>query len=238
MKNNGYLYVASVNKAYYYAALNSAASLLDFYPEAKITLITHKDWVCDEARSIFEHIITEAVPNHIRAKLWGLSRSPYDVTLYIDCDTLVEHEDISEVFDFLGDNDILFTRNRPYNAKITKLSETEEMIYHCGLFLYRTSTTKQLMESWYDWYLEQRTPSWDPTPYPEEVRPWDTFTMWNLLTNGNFDVKVGEFPSPDARWNFVQGYKSEELDGTEPVIIHYTLPVSKKETNEIYRPKS
>lgn len=235
MQSNGYLLVASVNKAYYDAALRCAESLLDFYPEAKITLFTHEEWVCDYAHELFEYVITDGVPNHIRAKLWALSKSPYDVTLYLDCDTVIQHEDISEVFDFLGENDILFTRNRPYNAKITKLSETEEMIYHCGLFLYNTATTKQLMDSWYEWYLEQRTPSWDPTPYPEKVRPWDTFTMWNLLTNGKFDVKVGEFPSPDARWNFVNGYYEDELQGTDVVVYHYTFPKGERENGEIYR---
>ena len=236
-QNNGYVYVASVNKAFFEAAKTSAQSLLDFYPEAKITLFTHDDWVDDDARDIFENIITDDVPIHIRAKLWALSKSPYDVTLYLDCDTMIEHEDISTVFDLLGDNDILFTRNRPYNAKITKLSETEEMIYHCGLFLYKTSTTKHLMDSWYDWYLEQQSPSWDPTPYPEEVRKWDTFTMWNLLNNGNFDLKVGEFPQPDARWNFVCGYKSDELQDTETVVFHYTIPKEKVRVSEIYRSK-
>ena len=237
MSNNGYLYVATVNKVYYQAALHSAASLLDFYPDAKITLFTHEEWVCDNAREIFENIITDEVPNHIRAKLWALSKSPYDVTLYLDCDTLVEHEDIAEVFDLLGNNDILFTRNRPYNAKFTKLPDGKELIYHCGLFLYNTATTKQLMDSWYEWFLEQRTPSWDPTPYPEEVRQWDTFTMWNLLENGNFDIKVGEFPQPDARWNYVTGYKASELQGTEKVVLHYTIAKDVVLKSEVYRIK-
>ena len=236
MKSNGFVYVASVNKAFYQAALQSAQSLLDFFPEAKITLFTHEPWVCDEAREIFDQIITDGVPNHIRAKLWALAKSPYDTTLYVDCDTLINSEEISGVFDLLGDNDILFTRNRPYNAKITKLSETEEMIYHCGLFLYRTETTKDLMDSWYRWYLEQNDPRWDPSPYPEEVRKWDTFTMWNLLTNGNFNVIVGEFPQPDAKWNFVTGYKQDELMGEEAVIQHYTIPSERIIGNEIYRP--
>ena len=236
MKSNGFVYVASVNKAFYQAALQSARSLLDFFPEAKITLFTHEPWVCDEAREIFDQIITDGVPNHIRAKLWALSKSPYDITLYVDCDTLINSEEISGVFDLLGDNDILFTRNRPYNAKITKLSETEEMIYHCGLFLYRTETTKDLMDSWYRWYLEQNDPRWDPSPYPEQVRKWDTFTMWNLLTNGNFNVIVGEFPQPDAKWNFVTGYKQGELMGEEAVILHYTISQERIIGNEIYRP--
>jgi len=236
MKSNGFVYVASVNKAFYQAALQSAQSLLDFFPEAKITLFTHEPWVCDEAREIFDHIITDGVPNHIRAKLWALAKSPYDTTLYVDCDTLINSEEISGVFDLLGDNDILFTRNRPYNAKITKLSETEEMIYHCGLFLYRTETTKDLMDSWYRWYLEQNDPRWDPSPYPEQVRKWDTFTMWNLLTNGNFNVIVGEFPQPDAKWNFVTGYTQDELMGEEAVILHYTISQERIIGNEIYRP--
>lgn len=236
MQTNGYVYVASVNKAYYYAAKKSAESLLDFYPEAKITLFTHKEWVDDEDYNIFEHVITADIPNNTRAKLWALSQTPYDITLYLDCDTMVEHEDIANVFDLIGDNDIIFTRNRPYNAKITKLSETEEMIYHCGLFVYRNnSQTKALMDNWYAGYIEQSKPDWDSDPYPWQVRRWDTFTMWNLLTNTQHGVTVGEFPEPDARWNFVWGYKDSELKDTERVVYHYTIPESELIKNEIYR---
>lgn len=235
MQNNGYVYVASVNKAYYKAAKKSAESLLDFYPEANITLFTHKDWVEEDDYKIFQHIITDDFPNHIRAKLWALSKTPYDLTLYLDCDTMVEHEDIANVFDLIGDKDIIFTRNRPYNAKITKLSDTEEMIYHCGLFLYRNNTqTKDLMDNWYFNYLNQIDPNWDPTPYTYKVKNWDTFTMWNLLNNTEHRVNVGEFPQPDARWNFVIGYKESELQGTETVIFHYTIPQYELNTNEVY----
>ena len=83
--------------------------------------------------------------------------------MYVDCDTFIQHEDISTVFDYLGDNDIIFTRNRPYNAKITKLNDTEEMIYHCGIFVYRkTKNTQSLMLDWYERYLEQTTPGLIP----------------------------------------------------------------------------
>tara|TARA_B110000967_G_scaffold209852_1_gene268107 strand:- start:5807 stop:6526 length:720 start_codon:yes stop_codon:yes gene_type:complete len=239
MQSNGFLYVASVNKAYYYAAKRSAESLLDFYPEANITLFTHEEWVEPEDSELFENVITEGVPNHIRAKLWALSKSPYDKTLYVDCDTLIEHEDIVDVFNLIDtDTDVLFTRNRPYNAKITKLSETEEMIYHCGLVLYRNnSQTNRLMDAWYHNYRIQCKPDWDSTPYPYDVRRWDTFTMWNLLANTDHGVKVGEFPEPDARWNFVIGYRDDELQGQERVIIHYTIPESEKYRYEIYSAK-
>ena len=228
MQNNGYLIVASVNKAFYDSAKKLAHSIKDFDPSAKIALFTHMEWVENdtEAQDLFWHIDGSA-PKHIRAKLWALSQTPFDTTLYMDCDTVVQHEDISNVFELLGDKDILFTRNRPYNAKITKLSETEEMIYHCGLFLYNNKpNTLKLMDAWYEEYLKQTDSEWDSTPYPALVKPWDTFTMWNLLNNKDEgkNVTVGDFPSPDARWNFVNGYKYSELDGEDIVVYHYTMP--------------
>ena len=148
--DNGYLLVASVDKQYYEAAIKLAESILDFDPRAKIALFTHTEWIENDERvqRLFYHIDGTA-PNSIRAKLWALPQTPFETTLYIDVDAVVQHEDISTVFDLLGDNDILFTRNRPYNAKITKLSDNEEMIYHCGLFLYNNKpNTLKLMKMW------------------------------------------------------------------------------------------
>jgi len=222
---NGYIYVATVKHEYYVAAKRSAKSLLDFYPEAKITLFTIPEWVEEEDHEIFDQIRTDG-PNHVRTKLWALAQTPYFKTMYIDCDTFVQHEDISKAFDYLGDNDIIFTRNRPYNSKITKLSDTEEMIYHCGIFVYRkTLHTQELFLDWFEGYKKQVSPGFDISPYPERARPWDTFTMWYLLnkTRHQQTIKVGEFPSPDARWNFCMGQKPEELMGEEIVITHYTI---------------
>ena len=224
-KTKGYIYVASMNKKYYEAAKISAESLLDFYPEAKITLATHEHWVQEEDHKIFDTIIT-GVPSNNRAKLWALSQTPYDITMYIDADTYIQHEDIQSAFDFIGDNDIIFTRNRPYNAKITMLSDTEEMIYHCGIFVYRNNEqTKSLMDDWYAYYRNQIKDDYDPSPYPRDVKPWDTFTMWYLLnkTDHKDKIKVGDFPEPDARWNFVVGQKPEELLGKDVIITHYCL---------------
>ena len=224
--SRGYMYVASCKKEYYDAAKISAESLLEFYPDAQITLVTHAEWVEPTDIELFSTIITEDVPTDNRAKLWALSRTPYDVTMYIDADTYIQSEDIEHVFDFIGDNDIIFTRNRPYNSKITKLNDTEEMIYHCGIFVYRKNDTmKYLTDDWYKQYLIQATPEYDASPYPEAVKPWDTFTMWWLLnkTANKYAVKVGEFPAPDARWNFCLGQKPEELDGQEIVITHYSI---------------
>jgi hypothetical protein len=48
--------------------------------------------------------------------------------------------------------------------------------------------------------------------------------MWRLLNLFDFGVKTGRFPDPDARWNFVVGYREEELQGQPRVIYHYTIP--------------
>ena len=226
MENNGFLYVASLKKGYYKAAKLSALSLLDYWPEAKITLFTHKEWVEPGDYDIFETIITDNVPYHHRAKLWALDKTPYDLTVYMDCDTEVQHDDIQKIFDQIPEDvDILFTANRPYNAALTKLSDTEEMTEHCGLFIYRNNLqTLNLMSAWWGEYQKQNEPGFDRQHYPEAALQWDTFTMWRLLTYGNHGVKTGRFPEPDARWNFVIGYKEEELMGQPKIIHHYTLP--------------
>lgn len=228
MENNGFVYVASLRRGYYRAAKNSALSLLDFWPEAKITLFTHAEWVEEDDYQIFENIITDGVPYHKRAKLWALDKTPYDLTVYMDCDTEVQHEDIQKIFEQIPDDvDILFTANRPYNAALTRLSASEEMTEHCGLFVYRNNPqTLELMRAWWGEYCKQNEPGYDRKHYPKEAMQWDTFTMWRLLKYGNMGVKTGRFPDPDARWNFVIGYKQEELQGQEIVIYHYTIPSS------------
>ena len=228
MQNNGFVYVASLRRGYYRAAKNSALSLLDYWPDAKITLFTNPEWVEQGDEEIFENIITDGVQYHKRAKLWALDKTPYDLTVYMDCDTEVQHDDILKIFDQIPDDiDVIFTANRPYNAALTKLSDTEEMTEHCGLFVYRNnSQTLKLMGAWWGEYCKQNEPSYDRQHYTKEALQWDTFTMWRLLTYGNMGVKTGRFPDPDARWNFVIGYKQEELQGQEIVIYHYTLPSS------------
>lgn len=224
--HKGYVYVASLKKAYYEAAKCSAESLLEFYPEAKITLFTHEEWVEPEDYDIFDQIITDGVPKDKRAKLWALSKTPYELTMYVDCDTYIQHEDIKNVFDCILDSELCFTRNRPYNAKITTLDNGAEMIYHCGILLYRnTPEVKNLMDDWYKYYWKQQEEEFDMTPYSELARPWDTFTMWYLLNEKDYKskIKIADFPEPDARWNFCLGQRPEELQGQEVIITHYRL---------------
>jgi hypothetical protein len=99
MANNGFVYVASKSKEFIVAARYSASSLKDHWPDCNVTLFTHKEWVCEEDKSLFDNIITKDVPYHVRAKLWALDKTPYKLTCYIDCDTWVEHDDVQYIFD-------------------------------------------------------------------------------------------------------------------------------------------
>jgi len=131
MSNNGFVYVASLTKPYYDAAVMSAMSIKDYWPEAKLTLFTHKEWV-DERRDplIFENIITN-IPVHCRAKLWALDQTPYDLTCYMDADTYCESEDIKYIFDQIDDDhDMSMTINRAYNAKVVYFTEDKELRHY------------------------------------------------------------------------------------------------------------
>ena len=129
--NNGFLYVGSLTKPYYDAAVMSAESIKDYWPEAKITLFTHEPWVNERRDSkIFDRIETN-IPVHCRAKLWALDQTHYDKTVYMDADTYCEHEDVKHIFDELPDEyDISMTTNRPYNAKVVYFTKEKELEHY------------------------------------------------------------------------------------------------------------
>ena len=194
--DNGFVIVASMFEAFYKAAIELAESIKLFYPEAHITVYTsHEEWIKPTDWNHADWIVHWEVPNEIRAKLWALSQTPYKgKTVYFDADMVCESEEIENIFDQLPDDlDLIFTKIRPYNAKVTKLTNTEEMTAHCGMFIYRNNPqTLALMDSWYGEFLHQQNPENDIGNYPEDCRKWDTFTMWKLLNNSEHGVKWAE----------------------------------------------
>ncbi len=224
--DNGFVIVASMFEAFYKAAIELAESIKLFYPEAHITVYTsHEEWIKPTDWNHADWIVHWEVPNEIRAKLWALSQTPYKgKTVYFDADMVCESEEIENIFDQLPDDlDLIFTKIRPYNAKVTKLTNTEEMTAHCGMFIYRNNPqTLALMDSWYGEFLHQQNPKNDIGNYPEDCRKWDTFTMWKLLNNSEHGVKWAE--DLHCKWNFVNGYTEDELGDEERVMYHYTIP--------------
>ena len=227
--NNGYLIVATRSSAYYKSAINLASSILDFYPEAKIALYTIPEYFRKEDSDLFDHIDLET-PNHIRGKLWALPRTPYDITLYIDADCEVRDEAIARVFYELGRSDIMTTKIRPYSGAFVYFDDEgtqASLDHHCGVFLYNNKPkTLEFMQAWWDNYVHQVDSGYWPFPeHNQRLQPWDQYTFWRLIhKEPKFsDVSVGFFPGQDAKWNFVNNYRQDEVVGEEIVIYHYTL---------------
>ena len=226
--SKGFLYVASLNHIFIQAARYSANSLKDYWPEAHITLFTHKEWLVEDDYELFDNIITKDVPYHVRAKLWALDKTPYDLTCYIDCDTQVEHDDIQYIFDQHDpESNISMTKARDYAASVSAKFPGGHLIDHCGLFTYNNRPdTLRFMNEWWNQYLVQTKPGWDfdTSLYPLYLKPWDMFTFWWLQNKTEFKIKRSYFPDPDARWNCVMVYKEEELQNTPVVITHRPVP--------------
>jgi hypothetical protein len=246
----GYLYVATLSKAYYRAMVHSIQSLKDEVPDAKVAVFTHKDWVDKKDEHLFDHLVTP-VPTSIRTKLWALDKTPFDLTLYVDCDTYILTEEIDDVFDLIGDADVMMTENRPYNAKVVYFSKDDQeykgskgreldhfnqdhlklfrdgkackMRWHCGLFVYRKNDrTDKLWQLWLSTWRKHNETENGHKPFPKEVRFWDTFAFYRILEENPDLVDIRKFPG-DAKYNWITGYRSHEVDNT-PALFHYTIP--------------
>lgn len=224
---NGFLIVASVEVEYVKSANFCAGSIKDNYPDAHITLCVPPSLSSHVDRSVFDIVIEdEDVPNNARTKLYALSRTPYtNLTVYVDADMECWHSDVQHIWSEMPDDaDILITKIRPYNGKISKWP-TGEMVYHGGFFMYRS--TPNVIEFMKKWYIEYRKQKEEPWPYaeseiPKALRPWDQFTFWKLMNLDKEPVNVQVFKD-DARWNFVNGYYPSETK-SEIIFWHHTIP--------------
>ena len=208
---NGFLIVASQIEGYVRSANFAAATIKDYYPEAHITLFVTKQLEQFVDTSVFDKVVSENVPSHMRTKLYALSKTPYsNLTVYVDADMECQHEDVKTVWDQIPDDvDIMITKIRPYNGKIAKWANGE-MIHHGGFFIYRNNPhTMEFMERWWIDYTEQHARPWPYKEHPKELQPWDQFTFWKMLNIDKMKVNV-QFLEDDARWNFVNGYKLNE----------------------------
>jgi len=248
--NKGYVVVASGKKFFYKSAINLIETIKDYDENAHVTLFTEsrfldgQEWLADKV---------EFVNDHTRAKLDGMARTPYDVTLYIDADCEVEHEDIAKVWDELGDHDMLWTglpEDRHYcYAEVffegaRKPDGTQGGFDLCGGVCLYNSANPQVIEFMRDWYkltVEQYAGRWWPKKengeedlenYPASFKRWDQFSLWWLVNKEPKyqDLKVGIFED-DARWNYYNGYK--KIHNIAPVVIrHYSNVKAKRDYDE------
>ena len=229
-ESKGYLVVASKNSNFYSLAINCIESLKDYYPEAKVCLVTEEIFL-DGREYIADDIIF--CGSHYRDKIWGMAHSPYDLTMYIDADCEIEHEDIKTVFDEIGDNDMVFheldIRGKNNFAIYDFLVDNVKESYNwCGgVCLYRN---KEFMKDWYELFLKQESDKWTPNMQPWNVlKYFDQTTLWWLLNKSEkYDtIKVGNFKD-NLRWNYYTTYEKTNLKPEKPIIIKHYSNIAEK----------
>lgn len=225
LSDDGFIYVASRDRLFYELALLSCESLKSFSPKTHVTLFTHKNFVDDRCK-IFDRVIVD-IPIHYRAKMWCMARTPYQRTVYNDCDSLIQHRDVSKIFNFLDECDLFCGSNLLYtvgNVKWTYIDIERKHVpkYHGSMWGYhKTELNVDFMQTWFDEYVKQVSTPWKyGNNHYQDWQKFDMFTLWRM-TSGLFE----EFERFDKlnikilsrRWNATIQDLSEDLDGP-PVI--------------------
>lgn len=182
----GFIYVASRDRLYYELALISLETLKAYYPDSHVTLFTHQKFIDDRAKA-FDKVIT-GIPNHVRAKMWCMARTPYQKTVYIDCDSIIRHRDIRIMHDFLEDHDMFFGGHIDYTVANMKWAYIDRrrnipIVYHGSMCGYnKTDITIDFMQTWFDEYIKQVSqPEWDDRFF-KEWKQFDMFTLWRMTS--------------------------------------------------------
>jgi hypothetical protein len=242
---DGYLVVASKHHNFYLSAVNLLQTIKDYYPEANTCLVTEERFV-DDRSDFIDHVIY--CDKHYRAKLWGMANSPFTKrTFYIDADMECMHEDISEVFDELGNHDMMFTglpRDRWHIFMDTEFpGGTFTLAGAVCLYDSSNKLVMEFMQDWYDIYVKQYAREWwpldkdgefDKINYPYHLRVWDQFTLWWLTNKSDKykELKVGIFED-DLRWNYwstllKEFHKPQFQPKKEMVLLHHSAGFEKK----------
>lgn len=246
-KTKGYVVVASRNPNFYTSAVYLAETILDHYPDAKITLFTQPEYIRECDRDIFDNIFE--CPDHYRAKLYGMANSPYDLTFYIDADCYCDHEDIQDVFNRIKTHDMVFTPLSKENEYIFKSryfkpdnpDEYYSMKLNGGVCLYDMTKpiVREFMQDWWDLYQKQAEDQWWPwinedgtfdyTNADRYNKGWDQFTLWYLtnMSDKYKNIDIGIFDDW-ARWNWYNEYLRHITHIDKPQIIMHMSGQMKK----------
>lgn len=252
--SKGFVIVASSKPAFYYSAMNLIESIMDYIPDARFALFTEKRFM--DSRCEDPNIQVFECPDHIRAKLYGMANSPFDITFYIDADSECQHEDIATIWDQLEDNDMVFvelTKDEvaqksfvEVTAKIPSTGDMIDLVLCGGVCLYdmRKPIVKEFMNDWWEKFLVQedswqgyvKNPEkiWWPLDVPKSMLRWDQFTLWWMVNKEDKykDLKIGRFKE-NYRWNWFTSFRYHE-DGTHrlvnkhPILIHHSSSMKKE----------
>jgi hypothetical protein len=221
---DGFVYTASKDVLYYELALISAQSLKDYYPNSHITLFTHEKFT-DERCKVFDRVITN-IPIHARARMWCCARTPYQRTIFNDCDSIVRHRDIRNMHDFLDNCDMFFGSNMVYTVGNLKWAYIDKQRKHFAKLhgscfgYHKNEKSIDFMTTWYEEYIKQVTTPWTYKDHYQEWQNFDMFTLWRM-TSKRFpefsrfdDLNIITLP---RRWNNSGQDLPEDNDG--PAVI-------------------
>ena len=249
--SRGFVFVASKKPAFYYSAINCIESIKDYYPEAKFALFTEKRFMdkrCDDLDYVFE------CSDHIRSKLYGMANSPFDITFYVDADTICEHEDIVTIWDQLNGNDLVFvelTKDKMAQksfveviAPIKSTGDIVDLTLCGGVCLYNSANPliKEFMQDWWVMFQAQeneyngipdKNKFW-PDDLPKSMLRWDQFTLWWLVNKVDKykGIKIRKFDD-NYRWNWFTSFRLDSngkhrLVNKPPIIIHHSASMNKE----------
>ncbi|MBD0400833.1 putative nucleotide-diphospho-sugar transferase [Flammeovirga sp. EKP202] len=163
--NLGFVYVATGDK-YIKEAELSAKSLKEVMPDSKVTLITDKKYSSQFFDNIilqgFESIDEKSWKANLVYKIIGISKSPYDKTIFLDTDTFVI-EPFDELFDLLDYFEVMVAPDYYDKNKIQINGKTVEGYYpyNTGVLAFsKNEQTKAFMNSWLSIYTKELHEFW------------------------------------------------------------------------------
>lgn len=249
--SKGYITVATKTYQFVFGAKNLCESILDYNEDAKVTLFTDQqlyDQYYSELDMFDQVIVTPCqYPDTKREKMWGMAKTPYDLTLYMDADIECRHEDINNVFDRLEGDDMrwvaLKKETAPHFAEWAwgpKLLEdgcqgAPDHLSHCGGVCLYDATNSLVREFMMDWYHLYLTTGRNNKFWPEEYNDvkgsftqWDQLTVWWLLYHSpKYKSLKWKFFDDNYRWNYYTSFGFNK-DGThnygvvDPVLVHFS----------------
>ena len=181
----GFLYIA-FGDAFTKEALMSIRSLKrhNSEPVALFTDVEH-----DDSFEGLVDVYAKITPQHIRAKVDFIDKTPFVNTVYLDSDTLIVRN-ISDMFDILQRFDVGLTND--YARKRTKYSkivpEYAEIPYafsevNGGIMAYNSSlATQSFLSLWKEYFYK----------YFQETNGWDQVSLRVSLWKSN--VRLHHFP--------------------------------------------
>jgi len=175
LASEGILYIA-FNDAFVKEMINSARSVKQYNPNIKIAVMSN-----DLDDSEFIDYFIKINPSHIRAKVDYIGRSPFNKTIYLDSDTIINHK-IDDMFSILDKYDIAgvhdFARKRKkYSDKIPEYGNIPYGFSEIngGVLCYaKNERTQQFFDIWKNYFYKyyNMTNGWDQVSL--RISLWET----------------------------------------------------------------